>query len=360
MRKLDPVRVVHWGLDSVGLATARLTWRRPGLIPAGAIDAAGGRVGRDLGDVLGYGERLGIAIHADPEAVLATARPDVTFLSVGDRFDEVAPKVIQAMEAGSNVICLAADLVYPWATHPDLAEKLDDLAHAHGVTVLGTGLHPGFMLDTLVLALTGCCSDVERIRSASVSAVSDPSQIRQAGGLEQSVHLVADALGWPLDRVEHQEETLKAEVRRRGDDWLIEPGQVGGVIYRAIGHVGGLPRIILEQHRQAAPEAEGILTGHFLDLEGQPNLQVNLTPAIPEERGSAAVAVNMVAAVLQAGPGLKTMAELPVPRAVLGDLRDWMTIQGPTIEEELAQGWHVPGLGGHDPIGRDQSGIESP
>lgn len=372
MRERNPIRVVHWGLDEAGLAMARLVLRRSGLETAGAIDSAPERAGRDLGELIGYGEQMGIPVGDDPTRVLTEARPDITLIAAaGSRLDEVGPKILQAMEAGSNVICLAEELAYPWAASPELAESIDELAHAHGVTVLGTGLNPGFIMDTMVLALTGCCLDVERIRVTRITDISplgsdfarsqgvglSPSHFaeqvergRIVGhlGLEQSIHLIADALGWRLDRVEQERRPVVAEIRRESPHGRVEPGQAAGTATSAVGYVDGRPRIVLEVQHQVSPEMETIQTGDHIEIDGEPNLRVSLEPGIPGLKGTAAVAVNMIASVLQVGPGMKSMADLPVPRAVLGDLRDALVTVGPTIEEELSRGWHEQGLGGHE------------
>lgn len=363
MRERNAIRVVHWGLGPEGLAMARLVWRRAGLMPVGAICTDPSRVGRDLGDLMGYGERLGITVSNDPMAVLTAARPDITLIATGSRVDFVGPHVLQAMEAGSNVICLAEEMTYPWATRPDLADSLDELAHAHGVTVLGTGLNPGFVLDTLAIALTGACADVERIRASRTIDIShltkeelkaqgvglSPSEFAEALqtnrvvghiGLEQSIHLIADAMGWKLERVEQEVQPVLAEIRREAGGIRVNPGQVAGTNTTAVGYVDGLARIVLEHPQQIAPDAETVQTGDFIDIEGVPSVHLTIQPEIKALEGTAAVAVNMIPAVLQAGPGLFTMAELPVPRAVLGDVRDALVVQGPTVEEELAQGWH--------------------
>jgi 2,4-diaminopentanoate dehydrogenase len=368
----NPIRVVHWGLDAVGRAMAQLVSRRLGLETAGAIATEPGQAGRDLGDVLGFGQRFGVTVGDNPMVVLTEARPDITLISTGTRVDELGPLILQAMEAGSNVICLGAEMTYPWAVRPDLADSLDELAHAHGVTVLGTGLNPGFVLDTLVLCLTGCCMDVERIRASravDLTAVdadtlaeygvglspSHYAEQRRHGriyghtGLEQSIHLIADGLGWKLDRVESDRRPLLADERIEVAGIRIDPGQVVGCIDAAIGYVDGLSRIVLEHPQQVAPGAGVVIqTGDYIEIAGKPPIRLSIEPEIDAVDGAAALAVNMIWAVLQSGPGLKTMADMPVPRAIMADVRQMLPLKGPTVEEELARGWHMEGLGGHE------------
>lgn len=362
MRRDEPIRTVVWGLDSVGMTVARLVGRRKGLVLVGAVDANPELEGLDLGDLMGFGERLKIAVHSDAGAVLTQARPDLVLIASSGRLEEVAPHVIKAMEFGGNVICLAPEMVYPWAADPKMAERLDDLAYAHGVTVLGTGIDPGFVLDSLALTLTGCCLDVERIRASRVIDLTpfgesvfrevgiglSPShfaerlengRIRTHLGLEQSIHLIADALGWPLERVAEVREPILAEQRRTVGHLRVDPGQVAGVVAAAHGYVDGRVRIILEHSEQVAPDVEGIPTGDFIDVEGEPPIHLAIQPAVEGLRGSAALAVNMIGPVVMSGPGLKSMAEMPMPRAMLGDLRGMIDLRGLTVEEELARGW---------------------
>jgi 4-hydroxy-tetrahydrodipicolinate reductase len=56
---------------------------------------------------------------------------------------------------------------------------------------------------------------------------------------------------------------------------------------------------------------------------------MGITPEIDGGLGTIAICVNMIPHVINARPGLKTMIDLPVPRAILGDMRDM-------IEEDLA------------------------
>lgn len=381
MRERHPIRVVVWGLDAVGLAAARLLRRRPGFELTGGISDGGEQVGRDLGELLGFGERLNVNVNNDPMGVLTVARPDITLIvAPGAGVDELGPRILQAVENGSNVICLAESMVYPWASRPDLAESLDELAHAHGVSILGTGVAPGFVTDTLVLALTGCCTDVERIRvsrSIDIAGLGEevlkdeygvgmkPSHYATSDrayrkvGLEESIHLIADALGWNLGKVEEDSRPVLAETRIEVEGIRVDPGKVAGRIDAAVGYVDGLAKIVLEHPQTVRARSEVLETGDYIELEGRPSLKLRIQPEIATVEGNAAIAVNMIPAVLQVGPGLLTMADMPTPRAVLGDVRNFLRQRGPTVEEELARGWHVEGLGGH-PAGDESFPGESP
>ncbi len=74
--------------------------------------------------------------------------------------------------------------------------------------------------------------------------------------------------------------------------------------------------------QQIEPSAEGVETGDYIKIKGDPDISMSIKPEIPGGTGTAAVCVNMIPHVINSAPGLKTMLDLPVPRAVLGDMRD--------------------------------------
>jgi Dihydrodipicolinate reductase, N-terminus. len=55
-------RVVQWGLGAMGSGMARLMLEKDGLELVGGIDMRPDFVGKDLGDVLGAGRKLGFAV----------------------------------------------------------------------------------------------------------------------------------------------------------------------------------------------------------------------------------------------------------------------------------------------------------
>jgi 4-hydroxy-tetrahydrodipicolinate reductase len=66
---------------------------------------------------------------------------------------------------------------------------------------------------------------------------------------------------------------------------------------------------------------EGVETGDSIEITGTPNVSLAGTPEIPGGLGTIALAVNMIPRVLNAPPGLYSMADLPAPAALLGDAR---------------------------------------
>jgi 4-hydroxy-tetrahydrodipicolinate reductase len=81
-------------------------------------------------------------------------------------------------------------------------------------------------------------------------------------------------------------------------------------------------KIELEHPQQILPQKEGVETGDYIEIKGTPTIKVSIKPEIPGGLGTIALCVNTIPHVINAQPGLVTMLDLPVPRAIMGDARD--------------------------------------
>ncbi len=338
----DAVRVAVLGTGEMGSGIARLVRRKPGLALVGAFARRAERAGLELGRVLGEGE-VGIRIDAKLPDLLQRTRPDLAVQATCSRLEDAEGELLACLEAGVNVISIAEEMAWPAARSPAFAARIDRLARERGVTVLGTGVNPGFVLDLLVIALTGVCASIESITARRVNDLAPygPTVLRSQGvgltpeafrqgvadgsvvghiGFPESLGMIAASLGWELERIEETREPIVARVRRQTPHVTVEPGRVAGCLHSATGWREGRPVISLVHPQQVRPEAEGISTGDSIEVEGIPPVRLSGSPEIPGGLATVALAVNMIPRVLAAPPGLRSMADLPVPAAIMGDV----------------------------------------
>jgi 4-hydroxy-tetrahydrodipicolinate reductase len=140
-------------------------------------------------------------------------------------------------------------------------------------------------------------------------------------GFSESIHMIADALGWQITRIEETREAIIARVRRETSAVVVEPGQVAGCQHVAVAYREEQPVITLVHPQQVQPHLEGVVTEDTIEIAGTPHIRLDGSPEIPGGQGTIALAVNMIPRVLNATPGLHSMAELPVPAALTGDVR---------------------------------------
>lgn len=91
---------------------------------------------------------------------------------------------------------------------------------------------------------------------------------------------------------------------------------------KGYGTIEGELKIEMIHPQQVEPQLEGIHTGDYISIKGTPNINMAIKPEIPGGIGTIAMCVNMIPHVINARPGLKTMIDLPIPRAIMGDMRD--------------------------------------
>ena len=315
------VRAVLFGIGPIGAAIGRLAAQREEIELAGAIDSAPDKAGRRLYDVLELEPPAGRpnpVIEAGAAAVLAATKPDVVLHATGSYLVDTAPQLIACAQAGANIVSTCEELSYPWLRHPELAKQLDAEAKANGVTLLGTGINPGFIMDTLAVTLSGVCQTIERIRLTRIVDVGTrrPQLQRKVGvglsaeefrekaaggrfghvGLKESCWLIAAALGWRFDEIT---ETLEPVA---GPD-----GAVAGQRQPVRGVVAG--RTVVAATAQmsmdaARPRGE-------IEIEGTPSVRMVLEGGVPGDQATPSVIVNAVPGVIAHSGGLATMLDLP-------------------------------------------------
>jgi 4-hydroxy-tetrahydrodipicolinate reductase len=332
----NTIRTIHYGLGSIGSGIVQLAAQRSNLEIAGAIDVDEQKVDKDMGEVVGLGQPLGLRVSSNPAAAFSQTEADVVLHSTGSYVEQIRPQLVEIIEAGLNVVSTCEELAYPQAQYPALTEELDRLAQKHGVTVLGTGVNPGFAQDTIAIVATSVCQDVKHITvTRTVEAGERRLQLQRkvgAGltvaefeekakkreirhvGLEESLTMVAHALGWQLDKVEETIEPVVAEKPLKTQFVEVKEGQVSGVHQVARGFKGGQELIVLQLYMHIGPENPG----DSVVIKGTPDIELTIQ-GIHGDLATAAMAVNAVPKVVNAPPGLVTMKDLPPVCPWLGD-----------------------------------------
>jgi len=310
----DAVRVALVGLGPIGIEVGKALAARADVAIVSAVDRAPGYAGRRLASfvprapdvpvVATLGEALGQPAH-------------VVALCTSSRWKAIVPDLELAIDAGVHVVSSCEELAAP-CVDPAGWSRLDTRAKEAGVSVLGVGVNPGFVMDRLVLQLAGACVKVDRV---NVERVVDAAQRREplrkkvgegltvaafrqgvkAGtighvGLRESATLIARGLGWKIDKYEES----------------IEPVEGGrnntckGLRQRARAIVGGQPRIdFLLQMSVGAPYPHDRIR-----IEGDPPLDVNVGGGTHGDRGTVGTMVNALLRIRRAPRGLTTVADL--------------------------------------------------
>lgn len=347
MRK-ENVRVIIWGLGAMGGGMADMLLSKKGVDIVGVVEI-GDRVGKSMYDFIKTerGTRPDVMIGTRDE-VIREGAADIVLLCTDSFTRKAFDKIKFVLEKKINVITTAEEMAYPKAQEPELAAEMDRIAKANDVSVLGTGINPGLIMDLLVVVMTGCCQDVEYIISRRVNSLSPfgPAVMEEQGigitvdqfhqgvkdgtlaghvGFAESIGMIAEAIGWKLSKpIEQSMEPIVTDVDRKAPYGFAKAGDVAGCAMKGFGYVDGELKIEMDHPQQIEPEQVGVETGDYVIIKGTPNINMVNSPEVPGGIGTIAMCVNMIPHVINARPGLKTMIDLPVPRAIMGDMREFI------------------------------------
>ncbi|MEM1707391.1 MAG: hypothetical protein QW509_05780 [Sulfolobales archaeon] len=317
------MRIGVYGFGAIGRLASRLILER-GHELVGAVDIDERIVGKDVGELLGVGS-LGVEVTKD---VSELADADVVIHATGSYLDRVFDQLASLVKLGVHVVSTCETLSYPYYRYPVLALRLDELARAFGSVVIGTGINPGYLLDTLVAVLAASVPSVKRVKAVrSLNAAKrrepfrkkigigeDPRVVEERiargeitghVGYAESVYLIALAGDLNLTKVVEWQGSVPAEADVESSGIRVEKGKNKGIVGYGAGFVGEreVIRVVFEAY-VGAPEYEEIeVEGHEYSVKWR-------STGTPGDLGTVTVALNVAERVPYMLPGLRLMTDM--------------------------------------------------
>lgn len=333
-KEIVGMKVIQNGVGFIGQQAIRLMLRK-GIDVVGAIGHRK-HLDEDVGKLVGMGE-IGVNVTNDVQSVLAKTKADiVSDATITELHSLYYNELKQFIDAGINVASISEVLSFPWVTYPELSKEIDENAKAHNVTIVGTGVNPGLVMDFMPLAISSACWNIDRIKIKRVVDFSvysptrgtlrfgiKPEDFRRGvkegriplhQGFCETLSQVAAGLGFKLDEIREKWDLLVSKSVRPTKWFTVHPGEVTGFSQTAMGLVNGESRIELNIYCIIHPslEEDGVESGQWVWINGEPD--INMVIKFPDERGdlsTTARLVNVLPAVVEAKPGLLSVKDLP-------------------------------------------------
>jgi hypothetical protein len=340
-------RIAVCGLGTIGSQVARLLIEhRKGVDLVGAASKDPAQIGRPLRELLGIPGGGKDPVVVDSVERLLDSRPDAVVLATGSFLPDVIDDVLACARAGVSLVSPCEELAYPFTRDPELARGIDEAAREGGATILGTGVNPGFIFDTLLATATGVCWDITAIRGRRVVdtiqfgqnihlrlGIGYTPEDFEAGhangtiaghvGFPESVQIVCERLGVQLDRpVEERFEPFVAQTPAPTQYGEVGVGYTEGFVQRATGYVGGEEFIRFELLLHLRPNEAEYEPADTIEIDGRQQVRLSLNPGMDAVVATSAELVNSLPAVLRAQPGLVTVKDLPAATAWLGTMEE--------------------------------------
>src|SRR3954467_15754512 len=326
-----PIRVFHYGLGPIGAAVVRQVAVRRGFRIVGAVDIDPAEGVRDLREVANLGRTLRLKVSNDPKKAIKASKPDVIVLCTQSSIKKVMPQMETILKLKVPIVSTTEELAYPTSANMKYARALHEMARKAKVAVLGTGVNPGFTMDALPITLTGVCEQVDAIRVDRVQDARvrrlpfqqkigagltreqfqkkvDEGSVRHVG-LAESVSMIADAMGWKIDKITDEIQPKMATMTVTSEFLAVDAGYVCGLVQDGIGYSKGQPLITL--HMEAylgAPESYD-----QVQIVGSPNITSRIAGGVHGDVATASITVNSIPKILEVAPGLHTRRDMPIP-----------------------------------------------
>jgi hypothetical protein len=326
--------VIQVGLGPMGRLIAKLLLKRENIHLKGVIDIDPQLSGKKLSKLFDIKAEKDLMINSNYKSIISKEKVDVVIIATSSSLKKVSPIIKDSVQSGSNVISICEELSYPYQKFPKLSEELHQLAKTYDVTVVGTGINPGYLMDLLPIVISAPCQFLDSIkvtRMMNSAKRREPFQ-RKIGtglteeefyrkiqkkeitghvGLTESIQMIVTALGIEYEEiVEFPPEAVISE-----NDFVtsygvkVPKGYVCGLQSKAKAKLHNKDVVILDFVAYAGEHQEY----DSVIIEGNPNIYQKIIGGVHGDVGTAAMVANLIPRVVEAKPGLLTMKDLPVP-----------------------------------------------
>jgi 2,4-diaminopentanoate dehydrogenase len=342
----QPYRVVQWATGTIGLRALRGVIEHPNMTLAGVYVHSPDKVGRDAGELCGLGA-TGVIATGSIDDIIATGADCVLYMPLFFNVDEAC----SLLASGMNVVTTCGQFHHPASLDPAVRARVDHACATGGVSIHSTGSSPGFISEAFPLVVT---SIQRQLNSLTIDEYADLSQrdsrellfnlmgfgrarapfedfradhLRSSFG--PSLQLLADAVGLPLDSVEASGELATAARTVHIAAGTLEAGVVAAQRITVAGMRGGRPLLSFRATwyctKELDPAWDVLATGWRVSVDGDAPLDIDVRMPVPLDQMAAVApgytanrAVNTVASVCAAPPGIRSTIDLPQVIATLG------------------------------------------
>ena len=209
-----PHKVIQWATGNVGKQAVLGVLAHPELELVGCWVHGADKHGRDVGEICGT-KPVGVTATNDVDALLATDADCVIYTPILADPSEVE----RILRSGKNIV---TPLGWFFPARGDATSQMESACRESGVTLHGTGIHPGGITERFPLMITNLSRSITHVRAEEFSDIrsyaaefivrevmlfgktpeeaSKSSMLDLLGdGFGQSIAMVAHALGLQLD-----------------------------------------------------------------------------------------------------------------------------------------------------------------
>lgn len=336
MRK---VKVIQQGLGEIGKGILKAFIER-GYDIAGAVDIREDLAGKKLRDIGIEGDFGDLKIESDWREILKKEKVDIFSNSTLSSFLDLLPELEEIIKSGKvrAIVSTCEELSFPYLRFYNHACALDELLKYQNVSLLATGVNPGFVMDTLPLVATAPCLSVERIeverfmnakkrreafqrKIGAGTTIEEFQKLVKEGkirhvGLSESTAMIAEGLGYDLnDKDLKIEESVPEPIIAKTDVKTkfveVKRDNPSGVHQYAYCSYKGRKIVSLDFSAAVDIEESYDSIKVFEKDKAEPTIYLKAIGGVFGDIATISMVVNCAPFLLETSPGLKTMLDVP-------------------------------------------------
>jgi len=335
-------KVIQWTTGHVGKEAVKAILAHPDLELVGAYSWSQNKVGRDVGELCGI-DPLGVKATDDVDTLLSMGADCVCYMPNWPNIDEM----VRILEAGLNLTC--SYFVTGTSLGEEGRNRLAKAAEKGNATLFGSGIFPGFAPFIAGIMATAsrdfrCVRFLESVDLSHYEAFANfanlgwgqPPEEKWAeinqlvlGTYSECIDMIADMLGIPITDKRFDYKYAITPDDREFFGFPVPAGSIAGQKCVWSGLVGDEIAVQLDVVWKAGNGLQPdwpLFHGYTMEVEGNPNIRTRVTFSPSEVKtkdptaGGADLAnqvtampvITAIPAVCDAGPGIKTYADLPL------------------------------------------------
>lgn len=319
-------KVILFGIGNLGTEIFRALQSKSQFKVVGVVDNDSAKLGQDAG-VIANTKKSGVLVVNDIRK--AKPKSDIvihaTISSLKDAYDQLS----EIVKSRTSTVSTCEQLVYPIGSNKKFAAKLDRLAKKYKVSVIGVGVNPGFLMDSLVLMLSSLCTKIKKIRVERVVNLTRRRKALQKKmclgcdvkqfhgirnslghvGLTESAMMICDTL-----KVKTTFRTTLSPIISKhsfnSNGVTVKKSQISGIEHRLVAK-----RNDSEFLRMNLTMYAGAQEYDLVEIDGTPPIYVK-TAGVNGDKATISLLLNYIPLVLSAKPGFHTINELRIPSAI--------------------------------------------
>lgn len=158
MSTASPIRVVQWTTGNIARQAIRAILERPGLELVGLYAYSQDKVGKDVGDLAGLGQQIGVKATNDIDELIALKPDIVVYMPLHPNVDHM----VTLLRSGID-IATTASFMTGRGYGAEARARLQEAALAGQASLFGSGVNPGW-IDSVVSTASSISREVNLVR----------------------------------------------------------------------------------------------------------------------------------------------------------------------------------------------------